>query len=649
MIFAAALPLTVLRQLRRKDSPNLPAVHAPAKVLYVECTPGKLKSMYDFDSERTLVSSNLRAGPQKGESTKEREWKSLENPSKDSLRKAIEEFKPDIVHLAGFDTHQGRQLLGRETGDEHDGVMLRDDEASSGMVEVPEMEFASIVTLDGKHKPQLVSCSLCNSASRIAPLIVAQGARAAVAFQDTFDDALVESFFAAFYRRYRASKWDLRDAFVSAWELLRQQPKGLEGTGVVLWSEAPLTGVTQGAADFEARGEQLTLALAREATLVDPAKVAATDVSRYVTVSVEAFSEMNYSLLHNRQPLFKTFKILSVSSQRPIGIDVTVELSAGEFSALYRRTLDLKEGKADLTDLPVPLTAPLLRGVRESVYSILFVEVRWGPHVLYRETKRVQLLPADQWRFDDTSKSFVWLPSFVFPRDRAICSLMEKAQRYVRVLRDDPTAGFEGYQAIDPEREDKTEDIDLQVQAIWSAIVHEWQLVYTNPPPTYSRGLDSQRLRTPSTILRDRFGTCIDTSLLFASCLELIDVYPVVFLLDDHAFPGYWRSDEAHDSFNKMKTDWVADMTPADLRAAAAGASAQGWVLTRGSYDEILRQVDEGNLVPIESTMLTESAGFWAAVDAARENFMPKSNFHSMLDIANARMLGVTPLPIRED
>jgi len=31
-------------------------------------------------------------------------------------------------------------------------------------------------------------------------------------------------------------------------------------------------------------------------------------------------------------------------------------------------------------------------------------------------------------------------------------------------------------------------------------------LVYTNPPPTYSRGLDSQRLRTPSTILRDRFG-----------------------------------------------------------------------------------------------------------------------------------------------
>lgn len=649
-------PLTVLRQLKREDSPPAQAQNPPAKVLYVECTPGKLKSLYDFGSERTLVNANLRAGPQQGQTTQERDGQMLENPSPVELEQAVKEYRPDIIHLAGFDTRQGYQLLGWEHESALDGVLLRDDEARSGMVAVGPEEIARILTLGdpkkpglGEHRPQLVCCSLWNSAARIAPMLVARGAQAAIGFQDSFDDALVEYFFASLYRRYRASSWDLRDAFVSAWELLRQQPAGLEGTGLVLWSEAPLTGVAQATADLAARGRQLTETLAREAPLVDPSQVPATEVGQYIAVTVEAFGEMNYSLLHNRQPLFKMFKLLSVSPQRPIGIDVTVELSAGEFSALYRRTLDLKEGKADLTALPVPLTAPLLRGVRESVFSILFVEVKWGSHILYRETKRVQLLPADQWRFDDTSKSFVWLPSFVFPRDRAIGALMEKAQRYVRVLRDDPTAGFEGYQAIDDERDDRTEDIDLQVQAIWSAIVHEWQLVYTNPPPTYSRGLDSQRLRTPSTILRDRFGTCIDTSLLLASCLELIDIYPVIFLLNDHAFPGYWRSDDAHTSFNKMNTDWVDEMTQADLREAAGDAAAQGWVLTKSGYDEILRQVDEGNLVPIESTMLTEGAGFWAAVEAARENFMPKKNFHSMLDIANARMLGVTPLPIREE
>lgn len=653
-------PLTVLRQLKREGSPLAPVSNAPEKVLYVECRPGKLKGLYEFASERTLVNANLRAGPQRGEVTPERDGQMLENPSPAELEKAVRDYRPDIVHLAGFDTRQGYQLLGWENrgGRESllDGVLLRDDQSRSGVVAVDAEEIARILTLGdrkkpglGAHRPQLVCCSFWNSAARIAPMLVARGARAAIGFQDTFDDALGEFFFASFYRRYRASGWDLRDAFVSAWELLRQQPVGLEGTGLVLWSEAPLTGAAEAAAEITARRKQLTEALALEATLVDPSGVSAPDVRKYVAVEVAAFSEMNYSLLHNRQPLFKVFKLLSVSSRRPIDIDVTVELSAGEFSALCRRTLNLEEGEADLRALPVPLTAPLLRGVRESVFSILFVEVKWGPHTLYRDTMRVQLLPADQWRFDDSSRSFVWLPSFVFPRDRAVGTLMEKAQRYVRVLRDDPAAGFEGYQAIDDERDDRTEDIDLQVQAIWSAIVHEWQLVYTNPPPTYSRGIDSQRLRTPSTILRDRFGTCIDTSLLLCSCLELIDVYPVIFLLNDHAFPGYWRSDDAHASFNKMTTDWVDEMTQADLREAAGDGAAQGWVLTKSGYDEILRQIDEGNLVPIESTMLTEGAGFWAAVEAARENFVPKKNFHSMLDIANARMLGVTPLPIREE
>ena len=52
----------------------------------------------------------------------------------------------------------------------------------------------------------------------------------------------------------------------------------------------------------------------------------------------------------------------------------------------------------------------------------------------------------------------------------------------------------------------------------------------------------SQRIRTPSEIVAGGFGTCIDLALLFASCLEAVEIYPVVFLLNDHAFPGYWRT-----------------------------------------------------------------------------------------------------------
>jgi hypothetical protein len=43
--------------------------------------------------------------------------------------------------------------------------------------------------------------------------------------------------------------------------------------------------------------------------------------------------------------------------------------------------------------------------------------------------------------------------------------------------------------------------------------------------------ISDQRLRTPSMIVRDHSGTCVDLALFFAACLELVDIYPVIFLL----------------------------------------------------------------------------------------------------------------------
>jgi len=257
----------------------------------------------------------------------------------------------------------------------------------------------------------------------------------------------------------------------------------------------------------------------------------------------------------------------------------------------------------------------------------------------------VRLLPVDQWR--DNDRDGQWLPSFVLPRDPAVGGLIDKAQRYVRVLRDDPSAGFDGYQSVDKKAADPYIDVDRQVQAIWSMIVHDLGLGYVNPPPGYSNELDSQRLRTPSMVVKDRSGTCLDLALLFAACLELVDIYPVIFLLNGHAFPGYWRSDELHQEFNKMSGDFTDDLRTEDKeKTKVAGAQRAKWWPRRASYDEIKRRVRMGHLVPIETVWLTEHSGFWDAVDGGRDNLKSKKEFHSMLDIVRARQSDVTPLPI---
>ena len=186
------------------------------------------------------------------------------------------------------------------------------------------------------------------------------------------------------------------------------------------------------------------------------------------------------------------------------------------------------------------------------------------------------------------------------------------------------------------------------MQAIWATLQHEWQLGYINPPPTYSDKLDSQRLRTPSTILQSRSGTCIDLALLFAACLELIDVYPVVFLLNGHALPGYWRHHQFQDEYRSAKFDSPSGPITAEAgRNSSSSVQRYAWqAVGQGAYREILARIRARQLVPVETVRLTEHCGFVEAIEAGVSALSDAGDFHSVLDIVTARTMKVTPLPI---
>jgi hypothetical protein len=265
-------------------------------------------------------------------------------------------------------------------------------------------------------------------------------------------------------------------------------------------------------------------------------------------------------------------------------------------------------------------------------------------------TERVTLIPVDEW-VDDTMNN-PWLPSFVLPRDPAVLKIISSSRRYLVGIRDDPAAGFDGYQSVEPKALNPSAGLDAQVQAIWTALVNEYRFQYINPPPAYSE--QSQRLRTPSDIVASNSGTCIDLALLLASCLEYVDIYPVVVLLSGHAFAGYWRSEEAHDAF--VKVVHIPAEVPAVGSALARSAGVPfvdpyGWRLTRLHYDEVLEYVTSGDLVMLEATYLTSASSFSDAIDEGRADMRSRREFDSLLDIKLARSATppVTPLPIIND
>jgi hypothetical protein len=418
----------------------------------------------------------------------------------------------------------------------------------------------------------------------------------------------------------------------------------MHGTAIVIWmghsvfQELPAAAAAVNALNPAAEERQAILARHQQ-----------TPIGDLLQVDLEVDDEVNYSLLHNDRPLLSKLTLTKLVEEPLEDISVLVELNLGAQNYPFRFTqLLLNEPQLALAPLvKIPLTAALPRSLRERVQSTVYVRVTCGGRVAAEATRRVTLIPVDEW-IDDTDNN-PWLPSFVLPRDPAVLEILRSSRRYLVGIRDDPAAGFDGYQSVDPDAGDPTEGVDAQVRAIWTALVNEYRLQYINPPPAYSE--QSQRLRTPSDIVASNSGTCIDLALLLASCLEYVDIYPVLVLLEGHAFAGYWRAEEPHEAFVQLLR--IPPEVPAVGSGVARSAAVRfvdgyGWRLTRLHYDEIMQYVAAGDLVMLEATLLTSASSFADAMEEGRANMRSRKEFDSLLDIRLARSATppVTPLPI---
>ncbi|MGQ0641676.1 MAG: hypothetical protein ACT4P6_13080 [Gemmatimonadaceae bacterium] len=633
-------PMVVRRTLdgvaQTREVPTKP------KVLYVESAPGVIADSFDFKEERRLVKI----------STNPKEFVKLKSPTRAELTAALK-AGPHIVHLAGADNHQGLALVRDPSVDQaRDGYILAG--SNSTLDPVDAFDLARLFTA---HPPALVFCNFWNSAARTAAMLVAIGkVGTAIGFQDAFTDGHSEIFLASFYEALSGGV-PINEAFELAWESLRGKPR-LHGTGIALWRGKAASAATRTRAT--ARRKMAAQAeREEEPSVLSPDAIASEQLRDVFSITVTPFEEINYSLLHNKRDLFSKFSIRNLRRERIDGVSVRVELNVGD-DAPYPFRQSFSVTRAQPLDLApvvcVALTSSAHRTVDEVTKTSLFVEVRWGKHELFSQTFATILAPIDQWT--DTDRDRLFLPSFVFPRDAAVNKVLEAAQLYVPALRDDPTAGFDGYQALIASLEDEPEvDVDNQVQAIWYAITHRVPVVYNNPPASYPPSGESQRVRTPTEVVATGRGTCIDLALLMASCLEAVEIYPVLFLFTEHAFPGYWRTDSAYEAFHKRITElattesraWSVKEAPGqdhDSNLAASREGQTGWYLENKYLAEIRKEVKANRLVPLETVGLTKRSSWQNAIKEATPWFDETASFDSMIDIHKARDLHITPLPI---
>ena len=72
----------------------------------------------------------------------------------------------------------------------------------------------------------------------------------------------------------------------------------------------------------------------------------------------------------------------------------------------------------------------------------------------------------------------------------------------------------------------------------------------------------------------------------------------------------------------------------------------QPWVLEKDARRDILDMVSKGGIVPLETTFLSQTRGFFDAAQQGRKNLTDPTRFESAFDVKRARENQVVPLPI---
>lgn len=658
LLSRGALASPLIEERSASAPPGLP-------LLFVQSTPGRLRKRYSFDTEYNLVRRALHLRTDVSADA----IHVIDTPSLEKLRAEVANRKPVILHLSGVDSREGSTDRGVNDrgGWGEPGFYLqassKEPPFSAGLMPSPPNPCADLslpgaagiqLEVDRSERlasgtdlgracnaiPTLVSIN-CYHSSALAADIVHYGARLAIGFQDEVDNPLMELFFANFYRDLLADgELQIERVVRNLWRAMaavRREKASessaygskLRGTGIVLWTreELPL----KRPRDFEPDAS-----LESQVTMPPQDKGGARSI---LECDIRPFPALNYSLLHNDRSLFRRFVIKTENEGTVFDLRVGVELEVAGSRHSYSTALDLHDFYVNLNQIRISLTSDLLRGLQENVYSSMHVKVLCQGQTVHENTHRILLLPINEWKDDQLNGA--WLPSFVLPNDPAVARITRAAKKYLQTLTDNPMVGFDGYQRVTGE---DCDSVHKQVQAVWNALLHDFKTGYINPPPSFES--QSQRIRTPTQVLAQERGTCIDLSLLLAACLEYIDIYPALFLLSGHAFVGYFASIAMHDKFGRLFHSYFDNPV---LWEDRGGMSPQPWVLEKDARPDILDIVRAGGLVPLEATFLCTERGFFDAAQQGRKNLTDPIRFESVFDVKRARGHHVVPLPIGGD
>lgn len=325
------------------------------------------------------------------------------------------------------------------------------------------------------------------------------------------------------------------------------------------------------------------------------------------SVALAYMPEINYTLWHNRLSTFDYCQLTNCNETDWHQVKISLQ---GEWVNLSEAMLEVvPAGKTVQTNkLCLVVDANKLIAYTEGIETTFTLQISIDSEALFTQEFTLRIMPFDHWLGIDVLPEL--LCSFVTPNHPLLSRVRVEAAHFMQQWTAD--ASLDGYQSKDPNR------VRQQVAAIFEALRTE-SIVYSNPPAGFEH--TGQRVRLVDQVLNEKLGTCLDLSLLFASCLEATGIHPLLIITKGHIFVGVWLVESVY--------------------GQTVGDDAS--YLLKGCADGI------NEIVVVETTYLTSShaVSFEDAVEKALVQLKEPAYFELFLDVVRCRLDNIRPLPQR--
>ena len=328
-----------------------------------------------------------------------------------------------------------------------------------------------------------------------------------------------------------------------------------------------------------------------------------------IRLSATVAARINFAMQHNHVPVIQAVVIDNSGDLdlERVQLSITSEPPLTQPFTRFLERIPAHETVA-VESIPLRLKAAELAALTERTTVSLRVVLAKGDEVLAETEIAAEMLSYDEWPGIEVLPEL--LAAFVTPNHPEVARLCAAASGLLGKWTGSPS--LDGYQCQDPNR------VKQQFAAVYGALQAE-NFVYSIPPASFEQS--GQRIRMCDTMMQQHMGTCLDLTLLYASCLESMGLHPLVVVIDGHAFAGVWLEDVC---FPEIVQDDAAALT----KRIAAGIET---------------------IALVECTMLVagKNVDFSVAEGMARHHLADASKFRAVVDISRARAGGIRPLPQR--